>query len=125
VADQQLELPSRAVQAGLGQLGFLQRRPGHGQGIDRVRLARDPAGLPGLGHQAGRHQHDLLSSGQQIGQQPIGHVPAVLHRPGPLRPVLAGPAISSWWSLVRVPRLVVWVSCRPTGSVVTTVWLAL
>jgi hypothetical protein len=33
--------------------------------------------------------------------------------------------ISSWWSLVRVPRLVVWVSCRPTGSVATTVWLAL
>jgi hypothetical protein len=63
--------------------------PGPRPGVDRIRLARDPASLPRLGHQAGRHHHDLLYSGQQIGQQPTGHVPAVLD---PLRPALAGPA---------------------------------
>jgi hypothetical protein len=34
-------------------------------------------------------------------------------------------AISSWWSLVRVARVVAWVSCRPTWLAATTVWLAL
>ena len=84
VVNQQAELAGGPVQLGGGQLGFPQRRPGHGKRVDRIRLAVGPGGSAGVGHELGWDPHDLLAGAEQVPLQPPGQVPAVLHRPAPL-----------------------------------------
>jgi hypothetical protein len=81
---EQLELPGRLIQLGGGQVGFAQRGPRHRQRIDRIGLARGPDRGSGGSHQLGRHAHDPLTNREQVPLQAARHVPAVLHRPGPL-----------------------------------------
>jgi hypothetical protein len=85
VVDQQAQLAGGPVQPRGWQVGLPQCRPGHRQRVDRVRLAIGPCGGAGVGHQLGRDPHDLLAGAEQIALQPPGQVPAVLHRPAPLR----------------------------------------
>jgi Transposase IS116/IS110/IS902 family len=86
VIGQQPQLPLRAVQPRGRQAGLAQRRPCHRQRVDRAGLAVGAGRVPGVRHQLGRHPHDLLTCGQQVGLQPPGQMPAVLHRPRAVRP---------------------------------------
>ena len=70
VVDQQPDLPGGTVQPGHRQLRFPQRRPGHRQRVDRIRLAVAAAGGAGVGHELGRDPHDLLAGTEQVALEP-------------------------------------------------------
>ena len=82
---QQPQLALRAVQPRRGQARLAQRRPCHRQRVDRVGLAVGPGRVPAVRHQLGRHPDDRLPGRQQIRLQPPRQVPAVFHRPPPVR----------------------------------------
>lgn len=78
VIDQQANLALGTGQPGAGQVGLLQGRAGHGEGVHAVGLAPAPASSAQGGHQLGRNAHHLLAAGKQQPLQASRHVPAVL-----------------------------------------------
>jgi hypothetical protein len=89
VIDEQAQLAGRTIQAGGRQVGFPPGGPSHRHSVDRVGFAPLAARAAGLGHHHRRDPHHHLASPKQVPFQPTRQVPAVLHRPDPLRPLAA------------------------------------
>ena len=74
-----------------GQARLAPRRSGHGQCVYGVGLAVGAGCVSGMGHQLGQDPHDALARGEHVALEAARQVPAVLHRPGPLRAEAPGP----------------------------------
>ncbi len=114
VAEQpQVQLRSGQLRGRKGLQALLQRGAGHGEGVDRVRLAA-LAGAPAcLRGQVRRDpQHPLAALDEKPLERP-GDVPAVLTRPHPLLVTVTLPSITTTSSAVSPPLIV-------TGPVMTT-----
>src|SRR5439155_5340252 len=83
MVDQEADLAVGPIEGGDREV-LAEGRPGAGQGVDRVALARLPARAAGAGHQLGRHPDDRLAGDEQVGRQALAEVAAVLERPRPL-----------------------------------------
>jgi hypothetical protein len=87
MVDQQANVPLGPVQGRHRQVRFAERRAGHGEGIDRIALARFTARASSPGHQLGWDADDSLPGAHQIAFERAREMATVLEREGPLRPL--------------------------------------
>jgi hypothetical protein len=88
-------------------------------------LAVTAGGVAGVRHQLRRYSNDPLAGAEQVGLQASGQVPAVLHRPRPVRAEPVGPSHQLQVIGVVVAVVVLTSSCRPSWSTATTVCVRL
>lgn len=88
---EQSNIAGWAVELRSGQVGFPQRGSCDRQSVDRIGFAVAARRVAGVRHQLGRHPHNRLAGGKQIGFESSRQMAAVLNRPAALRPELLGP----------------------------------
>ena len=125
VIDQEPQVPGRSVEPGDREIRLPERRPGHGEGVDRVGLAVGAGRVAGVGHELGRHPDQLLAGGEQVRLQAPGEVPAVLDGEPTDRTEPVGPPHELEVASVVVIAVVFSPSLRPASSMATAVCVRL